>query len=93
MPSFVWNHFKRIDKEKAVCMVESCGKNISVRDGSTRGMICHLSSLHKITEENSVKRDQPFGDDEYVYKREKGNYYYRISLLQPVNFWFVLIEC
>jgi hypothetical protein len=58
MPSFVWNDFEKIDKDYARCMVDNCGKRLSYKSGTTKGMIQHLRTFHNITEENSLKRER-----------------------------------
>jgi hypothetical protein len=64
MPSFVWNHFKKIEKDVSLCLVGGCGSRLSCKGSSTRGMISHLATKHSITEENSKGTKQEGAEGE-----------------------------
>ncbi len=48
MVSWVWNHFKKVDKECAKC--NHCAKKIDCKSGNTSGLSRHLKNVHSIQE-------------------------------------------
>lgn len=50
--SFAWNFFAQLDKDKASCIVNGCGKVLCTKGGSTGSIIKHLFSQHGINKNN-----------------------------------------
>jgi len=55
MVSWVWNHFKKLDKECARC--KHCAKKINCKSSNTTGFARHLRDVHSITA-NSAKQNK-----------------------------------
>lgn len=56
-PSFVWKHFKKVDKDYARCIEPGCDKQLMFTKGIA-GMVYHLKSIHKISG-NPVNEKRP----------------------------------
>lgn len=68
MPSFVWDHFTKLNEKKSKCNFPGCGAILMYAKG-TRSLIYHLKT-HNILQPSSVKRPNPDSQQNPV-KRQK----------------------
>ncbi|MEN2495925.1 MAG: hypothetical protein MHMPM18_000503 [Marteilia pararefringens] len=47
-----WKFFAQLNRDKARCLVDGCGKELGTKGGSTGSMIKHFSSQHAINKSN-----------------------------------------
>ena len=59
VPSIVWNHFDKIDKDRSVCRY--CKRNISCSTGQTKSMRNHLAYIHpEVVGQDFVNKVLPY---------------------------------
>jgi hypothetical protein len=59
MVSWVWTHFKKLDKENTKC--KQCDKKITCKSSNTTGLVRHLRDVHSITF-NSIDKQNKIED-------------------------------
>lgn len=69
MPSFVWNHFTKLDSTKSRCNETGCNKVISFGKG-TNGLIYHLKTVHKIIDVTEASNKRKAEDSSAPQKRQ-----------------------
>lgn len=73
MPSFVWNHFVKLDKDNARCKEANCTKKLVYSKG-IRSLVYHLKADHNITGEVAEKNSREAAsqqDIDAARKRQK----------------------
>lgn len=55
--SLVWQHFNKIDSDKAQCL--KCESKLSIKGGSTKGLKTHLLTIHKINVDRAKSSQKP----------------------------------